>query len=43
MKIDKKVQAGRIRLVLMRRIGDAFVTADYSEAALSRTLQGYFG
>ena len=43
MKIDKKVQAGRIRLVLMRRIGSAFVTADYPEVALSRTLQAYFG
>jgi 3-dehydroquinate synthase len=43
MKIDKKVQAGRMRLVLMRSIGDAFVTADYPEAALQRTLSSYFG
>jgi len=43
MKIDKKVQAGRIRLVLMRSIGDALMTADYPEVALSRTLQAYFG
>ena len=43
MRIDKKVQAGRIRLILMRKIGDAFITADYSEAALDRTLHEYFG
>ena len=29
MRIDKKVQAGRMRLVLLRAIGEAFVTADY--------------
>jgi 3-dehydroquinate synthase len=43
MRIDKKVQAGRIRLVLLRKLGDAFVTADYPAEALNRTLQTYFG
>jgi 3-dehydroquinate synthase len=43
MRIDKKVQAGRIRLVLMRGIGNAFVTADYGEPALRRTLATYLG
>ena len=43
MRMDKKVQGGRIRLVLLRKIGDAFVTADYPEPALSRTLQAHFG
>jgi 3-dehydroquinate synthase len=43
MRIDKKVQAGRIRLVLMRGIGSAFVTADYGEPALQRTLTTYLG
>ncbi|MBV8803956.1 MAG: 3-dehydroquinate synthase [Sinobacteraceae bacterium] len=43
MKIDKKVQGGRMRLVLLRAIGDAFVTADYAEPALQRTLSAYFG
>jgi 3-dehydroquinate synthase len=43
MRIDKKVQGGRIRLVLLRKIGDAFMTADYSEAALDRTLREHFG
>jgi len=43
MRIDKKVQGGRIRLILLRKIGDAFITADYSEAALDATLRDYFG
>ena len=43
MRIDKKVQGGRIRLVLLRSIGDSFVTADYSEQALQRTLSAHFG
>ena len=43
MRIDKKVQAGRIRLVLLRGIGSAFVTADYAEPALSRTLATHLG
>ena len=43
MRIDKKVQAGRIRLVLLRGIGSAFVTADYSEAALLHTLATHLG
>ena len=43
MRIDKKVQSGRMRLVLLRAIGDSFVTADYPEPALQRTLTAYFG
>jgi 3-dehydroquinate synthase len=43
MRIDKKVQAGRIRLVLLRGIGSAFVTADYGEAALHHTLTTHLG
>jgi 3-dehydroquinate synthase len=43
MRIDKKVQSGRIRLILLRKIGDAFITAEYSESALDRTLREYFG
>ncbi|MGH8168994.1 MAG: 3-dehydroquinate synthase [Steroidobacteraceae bacterium] len=43
MRIDKKVQAGRIRLVLLRGIGSAFVTAEYGEAALHRTLATHLG
>jgi 3-dehydroquinate synthase len=42
MRIDKKVKSGRMRLVLLRSIGDSFVTADYSETSLQRTLDKYF-
>lgn len=43
MRIDKKVLGGRLRLVLLRRIGNAFLTGDYPEDALERTLQAYCG
>jgi 3-dehydroquinate synthase len=43
MRIDKKVKSGRIRLVLMRSIGGSFVTADYADAALQRTLEAHLG
>jgi 3-dehydroquinate synthase len=43
MRLDKKVFGGRQRLVLLRRIGNAFLTADYPEDALERTLQAYCG
>ena len=43
MRIDKKVQSGRLRLVLLRAVGDSFVTANYPEPALQRTLSAYFG
>jgi 3-dehydroquinate synthase len=43
MRIDKKVQAGRMRFVLLKRIGAALVTADYPPEALQATLTGYFG
>jgi len=43
MRADKKVLGGRLRLVLLRRIGNAFLTADYPDDALERTLQAYCG
>ncbi len=43
MRIDKKVKQGRIRFVLLRSIGTAFVTADYAEPALSRALAAHLG
>jgi 3-dehydroquinate synthase len=39
MGMDKKVQDKRLRFVLLGELGDAFVTADYDEAALYRVLQ----
>ena len=38
MQLDKKVLAGRVRLILLRALGDAYVTADYDDAALSTAL-----
>jgi 3-dehydroquinate synthase len=43
MKIDKKVAAGRIRLVLLNAIGKSVVTGDYDDAALRETLRVRFG
>jgi 3-dehydroquinate synthase len=43
MRTDKKVLGGRLRLVLLRRIGEAFTTADYPEPALTRTLASHCG
>jgi 3-dehydroquinate synthase len=38
MAVDKKVLDGRLRLVLLRRLGEAVVTDDYPRAALEATL-----
>ena len=35
---DKKVQAGKIRLVLLKQIGEAYVTGDYPQDLLENTL-----
>jgi 3-dehydroquinate synthase len=42
MGMDKKVLAGRIRLVLMRRIGEGVVEGDYPADALQATLAAHF-
>ncbi|MFP4683931.1 MAG: 3-dehydroquinate synthase [Ectothiorhodospira sp.] len=39
MAVDKKVQRGRLRLVLLRGIGQAVVTADFDAKALDATLE----
>lgn len=38
MKVDKKVMDGRIRLVLLKKIGQAFVSDDYDTDLLRQTL-----
>jgi 3-dehydroquinate synthase len=43
MKIDKKVAAGRIRLVLLKAIGKSVVTGEYDDAALRDTLRARCG
>jgi len=40
MKADKKVKARVIQLVLLKEIGSAFLTADYSEEDLEKALRG---
>lgn len=42
MGVDKKVRAGRIRLVLLEALGRARFTADYPDGALAATLTEYF-
>jgi 3-dehydroquinate synthase len=43
MGMDKKVLAGKIRLVLLKGLGDATVTGDYDPDALRATLTAGFG
>lgn len=43
MGMDKKVKAGRVRLVLLRGIGQAYVAADYPDDILQQTLRAHFG
>ena len=38
MAVDKKVLDGRLRLVLLRHIGEALVTDDYPQEILQATL-----
>lgn len=38
MATDKKVAAGRLRLVLLKALGSALLSADYPDAALQKTL-----
>ena len=38
MAVDKKVKAGRLRLVLLRGIGEAVLSADFDEAVLRKAI-----
>jgi len=40
MGLDKKVEHGRNRFVLLKKIGEAFITADVPQQALTATLSG---
>jgi 3-dehydroquinate synthase len=42
MGMDKKVLDGRVRLVLLRQLGQADVVGDYPKATLDATLHDYF-
>jgi 3-dehydroquinate synthase len=43
MQMDKKVQAGKIRLVLLEKLGRAVITNDYPGDALEATLAEFLG
>ena len=43
MSVDKKVKAGRVRLVLLKNMGEVYITGEYADAALHDTLREYFG
>lgn len=43
MAMDKKVAGGRVRLVLLRAIGESVVTADFDPEALDQTLAHFCG
>ena len=43
MRVDKKVQSGRVRLVLLSGLGRSIVTGDYPDAVLGATLAARFG
>jgi 3-dehydroquinate synthase len=43
MRVDKKVQSGRVRLVLLQALGRAVVTGDYPDPTLQDTLTAHFG
>ena len=43
MQLDKKVLAKRLRFILLRTLGDAFVTDEYDAARLARVLEARGG
>ncbi|HSG02311.1 MAG TPA: 3-dehydroquinate synthase [Marinobacterium sp.] len=42
MSVDKKVLSGRIRLVLLRRLGEAVITEEFSPDLLQQTLEAHY-
>ena len=38
MSVDKKVQAGKLRLVLLKQLGEAVISSDVPEPLLDATL-----
>jgi 3-dehydroquinate synthase len=43
MRTDKKARANKLRFVLLRSLGDAYVTAEYDESALAEVLSAADG
>jgi 3-dehydroquinate synthase len=42
IQMDKKVQAGALRLVLLEKLGRAIVTSEFPQTALDATLNEFF-
>lgn len=40
MRLDKKVQSNRLRFILLRQLGEAYVTSDYGDDVLDAILAG---
>ena len=43
MAVDKKVQAGRLRLILLEGIGKAVVTGRFNVAKLKESIETHLG
>jgi 3-dehydroquinate synthase len=43
MGMDKKVLDGQVRLILLRKLGQADVVGDYSKHEFEATLREHFG
>jgi 3-dehydroquinate synthase len=41
MSVDKKVKEGSVRLVLLKGLGNAFISDDYSDETLQRVINNY--
>ncbi|MBD3609100.1 MAG: 3-dehydroquinate synthase, partial [Gammaproteobacteria bacterium] len=41
MSVDKKVEAGQMRLVLLKSLGEAVITSDFEPAVLRDTLDAH--
>ena len=41
MKIDKKSKEGILHLVLLKNIGEAFLTSEYSDELLKETIESF--
>ena len=41
MSVDKKVKSGRVHLVLLAALGEAYISGDYPADALDETLRAF--
>ena len=43
LSVDKKVQEGQLRLVLMKSIGESLISSEFDQNALKEMLDEYLG